>query len=364
MYFQELFNTPDYQHYWQVYDAQTGFPPGWIYREPEAFFVSKFISLFSFLAMKSFFAITFIFAFITASASWKLFTLVNKMGLMKENYLAIAFLLIPSVNFWCTGISKDAMTYTFVCYVLYYGFRLLNEKITFKLIVYLLFAIFIIYHVRVVTLFVLGIPFILAVFTRYLKKKGVTPVNVGFVRTFLLLVGFISFGLTFSSKTEAELLASNTFLQEAATTQGDFETNKTYEGSRYSLGEIEFTLTGLIQIAPAAAIAGLFRPLIWEALEPSLILNGVESLIFLYGLIRFFGNRPFSKLRYIRNNEFLIFSFIFVLLLAFITGLTSGLFGVLVRLRAPLLPFLMLLLFIDYSSVLKQKKQDAETELS
>lgn len=364
LYFQELWNTPDYQTYWQIYDAQTGYPPGWIYREPEAFFVSKFISLFSFLAMKSFFAMTFMLAFLAASASWKLFTLINGMNLMKEKYLAIAFLFIPSVNFWCTGISKDAMTYIFVCYVLYYGFRLLNEKINFKLVAYLLFSIFIIYHVREVILYVLTIPFILSIFTRYFKKKGYKPVSIGFMRTFVLLTGFTLFSLNFSSKSEDELLASNAFLQEAATTQGDFESNVTYEGSRYSLGTIEFTLVGLIQIAPAAAIAGLFRPLIWEALEPTLLLNGLESLIFLYGLLRFFGNRPLSKFRYIKNNEFLLFSLIFVLLYAFITGLTSGLFGVLVRLRAPLLPFLMLLLFVDFSSVLKRKKQEADTEFS
>ena len=48
----------------------------------------------------------------------------------------------------------------------------------------------------------------------------------------------------------------------------------------------------------------------------------------------------------IRENEFLLFSLFFVVIFGFITGFSSIIFGVLVRLRAPLLPFLALLLVI------------------
>ena len=46
----------------------------------------------------------------------------------------------------------------------------------------------------------------------------------------------------------------------------------------------------------------------------------------------------------IQSHELLLFAISFVLIMAFVTGLTSGLFGVLVRLRAPLLPFAIILL--------------------
>ena len=54
----------------------------------------------------------------------------------------------------------------------------------------------------------------------------------------------------------------------------------------------------------------------------------------------------FKKVNVIRKNEFLVFSFIFSILLAFMVGLTSGLLGVLVRFKAPFLSFILLVLTV------------------
>ena len=61
--------------------------------------------------------------------------------------------------------------------------------------------------------------------------------------------------------------------------------------------------------------------------------------------IKFVLNRNvFSRLKKIRKEEILVFAFIFSLFIAFVAGFTSVLFGVLVRIRAPLLLFLFLVL--------------------
>ena len=57
----------------------------------------------------------------------------------------------------------------------------------------------------------------------------------------------------------------------------------------------------------------------------------------------FFGN-VFRKVKKIRKEEILVFALIFSLFMAFMAGFTSVLFGVLVRIRAPLLPFIFLVL--------------------
>jgi hypothetical protein len=48
----------------------------------------------------------------------------------------------------------------------------------------------------------------------------------------------------------------------------------------------------------------------------------------------------------IRNTDILTYAVYFVFLMAFMTGFTSIIFGVLVRLRAPLLPFFIMLLTV------------------
>jgi hypothetical protein len=61
-----------------------------------------------------------------------------------------------------------------------------------------------------------------------------------------------------------------------------------------------------------------------------------------------------KKINLIRKHEFFIFAFFFALLLGYMAGVTSGLLGVLVRFKAPLIPFFILLMTIDVS--LREKK--------
>ena len=56
-----------------------------------------------------------------------------------------------------------------------------------------------------------------------------------------------------------------------------------------------------------------------------------------------------KKVKIVRQNEFLVFAFVFAILLAFMVGLTSGLFGVLVRFKAPLLSFFILVLTVEFN---------------
>ena len=107
---------------------------------------------------------------------------------------------------------------------------------------------------------------------------------------------------------------------------------------------------------PKAILYGIFAPFIWNSFTLTLIFNGLESMLFIYLVVLFFKRAPLRKIAFMRNNEFLTFALILVITLAYLTGLTAGLYGVLVRVRAPMLPFLALLLIIDWSQVNLQKK--------
>jgi hypothetical protein len=74
-------------------------------------------------------------------------------------------------------------------------------------------------------------------------------------------------------------------------------------------------------------------------------LNVLESAVLMFITIRFlFWGNLFKKIKKIRKEEILVFALIFSLFIAFMAGFTSVLFGVLVRIRAPLLPFIFLVL--------------------
>ena len=348
LYFQELISTPDFTNYISVYDGKTGYPPGWIYREPESFFTCKVISIFSFLSFKSYLALTFMMAFIASIISWRLFELVRSFNLHSDRILVFSILLLPSLNFWCAGISKDTITFMALSILIVNSFKILqNKKVSFRIILGILISAFIIYHSRSFLLFIILIAFIFVIITSIVKFLGGSNLIAKTARLLVIVLGVAVLGGNVINQTESELLESSEIIQEASIVQGDFKNNDTYGKNKYDIGDIQFSPAGLLVAAPASIMAGLFRPFIWEALSPTLIINGIESIILAYFSLLFLFKSPLSKFRFIRKNPFLIFCLILVLTMAFILGLTSVIFGILVRLRAPILPFFFILLTIQ-----------------
>jgi hypothetical protein len=141
------------------------------------------------------------------------------------------------------------------------------------------------------------------------------------------------------------------FLKEASVINQDMSTNKTYGTNRYSLGVIDYTPLGMFLAFPSSILAGIYRPYIWESLSVSLILNGIESIVLMYFTFKFFIHRNIlERIQRIRKNEFLIYALFFSLILAYFSGFTSILFGVLVRFKAPVLPFIVLILTAHYKA--------------
>jgi hypothetical protein len=366
-YFNELFTTPEWSRFHDVYNARIGYPPSWIYREPEAFFVCKIMSLFSFFTLKSYYASTIVMSFIASLVSWKLFLLVRKFKFTKDKFLAWGILFMPSLNFWCSGISKDTIIMIAVFMVVVGIFKLITFTKEFSILtaIGLVINLWMIFHIREFILFALAGPFMLSLSSRLVKIFGGGDYIVILFRSVIVVVGMVILGNSILLQNEENILKQNKYIQEAALTQLDFQQNKTYGDNRYEIGSIEFTPGGLVKIAPAAVLAGVYRPFPWEATKLTLILNGIESLFFLIFTVRFFRRDFRTKWKKIRSHEFLIFALFFTLFMAYVTGLTSGLFGVLVRLRALVLPFFFIIIVFtlekhDFEWKLNKKKKKEE----
>lgn len=348
LYFEQMFSTPNYFQLTTFYDSTTGYPPGWIYREPEGFFITKIISIFSFFTLKSYFAMTLIIATFTAHASWKLYQLVRSYKISNEKLIVIGILFLPSVNFWCSGVSKDSIVFISTLYLTYSTFRIISKEHQSSIMDFVIIIItsFLIFHIRSFILVAILIPVFFGISARLVKAFGGGNMAVIVIRTFLLIAGVLSIGRSFILQSEEDFLASNSSLQEASVIQKDFQENTAYGNKKYDLGNVEFTSVGLLKVMPLAIVTGIYRPFIWEALSPTLILNGIESTLFLYLTFVFFRKNPLKKWNLIRGHEFLIFCLIFIIIIGFMAGMTSILYGVLVRLRSPLLPFFVILLTI------------------
>lgn len=349
LYLEQIWNSPDISTMHLYFDSKTGHPPGWIYREEQSFFVSKIASLFTFFTFRSYLATTFLFAFIVANASWRLYEFVLRLNISTSGWLAIAVLFLPSVNFWCSGVSKDTIILVSIYWLVPEIFKiiLLKEKVSFSKIVLIALGLTLIYQIRTVIFAAVVFPLLLSVLNVLMERQQIKRNAQTFIKVFFISIGLLIVGRNLIFQSQDQFIQQNALVQQAATIQNDFEQNKNYTGKRYSIGTIDFSPLGLVIVAPAAIIAGTLRPFPWEALSPSLLFNGLEGLLFIYLIFKFISQNRRDKIITIRNNEFLRYSITFVLILSFVVGLTSGLFGVLVRLRAPVLAFLLILLTLD-----------------
>jgi hypothetical protein len=340
LYLDAILSAPTEENRLIHFNAETGFPPGWIYREEQGWFISQITSIFSIFTFRSYFATVVIFSYFVSRATWKIFEFVTRLNLHTIRIAAWCMLYVPSVGFWCSGITKDTIIYISILNILFYILDYLVMKSKFKLIslIYVVVFIYLISQIRSFTLAATLAPLIAAFGTRVTNKYSSNLFAKLAFRIVFLGLGAFGFLTIFSSSFVADLA------QEASVVQNDFKNNETYTGKKYDIGIVDGTPAGMIRAFPISVFYGVYKPFIYEALSPTLILNGIESLVLVLMTLNFFfvGN-VFKKIKRVRSNEFLIFAFVFVILIGFIAGYTSVLYGVLVRIRAPLLPFLFLI---------------------
>jgi hypothetical protein len=349
-YFREMMTETGTGTLKENFTINSGYPPGWIYREPESFFVSKIFSFFTFFTFKSFIASSFIIATIIAMISWHFFVSVRRLKKHNESLLAFSLLFIPTVLFWCTGISKDSLVLGAL--ILFTSCMLRYFKIGDKRpinVILILIALFFIVQMRVFLLAGI-IPALIYAYRARISKAAIETPLKKTIYLFLLYSTTIMAIFIFSQIDQGELAPANIY-EEVIVVQQDFANNKTYTGKKYSIGLTGFGPVQIIQSIPLSIIATFYRPAIWEANSPVLLFNGLENLIILYLTLRLIFKDRRKKFAQIKSDELLRFSLLFTLIIGFTIGFTSGLFGVLVRLKSLILPFLFLILTVRQAQI-------------
>jgi hypothetical protein len=176
---------------------------------------------------------------------------------------------------------------------------------------------------------------------RLTKRFETSPFLKFGLRISYFVIGFIGIALFFGSQTVADIIA------EAGIIQQDFANNSSYTGGKYDVISTDLSPLGILKSFPRGLLIGIYRPFITESLSFSYIWNGLESILLIFLTGRFFLSvKLLKKMNKITKNEFLMFALIFVLIIGFMAGFTSIIFGVLVRIRAIILPFVFLLLTV------------------
>jgi hypothetical protein len=200
-------------------------------------------------------------------------------------------------------------------------------------------------------------------FVLFLILRNVNLIKNVAVKVLIVLVFFIGSILGFVKITNSiegvlSKYASEGLSKGIKNYQVNYQNQSDYVESNFSLGvEFDGSVSSLAKMAPAAVIATLFRPFLWESKKLSTLLSSLESLalmLFTLYVIKKVG--VFGFLRNIIKNPLVLYCFFYSLIFSLFVGATTLNFGTLVRYKIPGIPFYIISLFLILEFNKKIKK--------
>ena len=347
-YLDELFTKPSPEDYFNHYNSGTGWPPDWLYKSNRHFFVCKVTSVICIFIPGSFLGVSAFMSVIAYNGIWKLYQTVCEHAPDLQKSLRIGTLFLPSVLFWCSGIMKDTIVLTGVCWIVYETNRYLRpgaKKNPARLFLRILIWGWLAYSCK---------PYIVIAFIPawllWMNYDAVVKIRSTVLKYYLLPIFILIFSVgmvrLYTISSAGSELAIDNVVDQAVNVRNDFSTNETYGENRYEATQVNKSAASILLTIPEATVSGLFRPFIWEARSPFILFSSIENLfilvMFLYGIIKL-RKKYFV---YIKNNKLLLFFLIYSVILAFIVGFTTIIFGALIRFKTAFVPYFVCLLII------------------
>jgi hypothetical protein len=328
------------------------------------YFVIKLVSISSFFSFGSYAVINLFFSMLSFSGVWRLYKFFYEQYPKLHRQLAIAIIYLPTFVFWSGGILKDPLCTGMLGWLTYSLYCAIIKKQS--VVKNILAALVASYILAVVKSYILAayLPFFIS-YIVFAKLKIIKRMAVKLTLLFSILL-IVGIGILAGEEALQNFLgnlALDKLSESVKATQENFEGLARNAESSFSLGvEFDGTPASLAKIAPAAILATLFRPFLWESKKIPTLLSSLESLAFmfftLYVLIR---AGPFRFLKSIFADPIVVYSFWFSVLFAVFIGATTLNFGTLVRYKIPCIPFYLisLILILD-----KRKEKKSSTAVA
>ncbi|WP_345220768.1 hypothetical protein [Hymenobacter koreensis] len=334
------------------YDAQT------------EYFVVKVCGFLSLFCFHSYSVVALMFAILSFSGVWALYNTFLRLYPHLYKQLAISVFFIPSVFFWGSGISKDALCIGALGW-LFYGFYnlLVSRTRPVAAIMALLIGGIVLQSVKIYILISFLGPVMVWVATQQSAKIKSSVVRALVLPVLLLIGAVIGF---FASQKIAEGNQNYDFdkIEDRAKVASTYhnEISQDESGKARGMGNSGYHMddfTGpadIPKLAPKAIVIGLFRPFVWEVRNPVMLLSAFEVLWITFLTARvFYRTGLFKTFSRIGSTPLILFSIIFSVLFAIGTAITSGNFGNLVRYRIPMWPFYVTALFVLQDDFVRRK---------
>lgn len=338
----------------------------WWYNSPADYVVPQIGAVIGIFTLNTYLPMSAIYAGLSFIGIWKLFVVFTKLYPRLTKYMAYAFLFIPSVIFWGSGFMKDTVTLSCIGWVTHFAYKIFyeNKKIVFNSF----FALLFLYIIFVIKSYIVlsFLPAVLLWGIGLLSYKIKDTRLIIFTRYFLYaacLAGLVTVGGNLQTELFGQYNVESVGYKSFVTRDYLYRISVEQDGSAYSLGDMDPTLLGMLEKAPAGVNVTLFRPYPWEAKKPIVMISAAEALFFLvFSIVVIFRNNPIRVVQRVLADETLQFCLVFTFVFAFAVGISTSNFGSLVRYKIPCLPFytaaLIILFYPPKQELVLRKKRD------
>lgn len=326
----------------------------WFGRGSNEYFVIRVASVFALLSFDTYTVIAVLFAATTFTGVWVMYMTFAKIRPEAYKELAIAVFFLPSVFFWGSGLLKDSLCLGALGWLFYAFYRgTIERRNVLRCSLIIVVSIMVIAAMKVYILLAFVPPASLWVFNENSSRIRNKTVRL-LAKPLFLGIGALVAISAFAQLAAADARFNVEKIGEQSKLTSDYlqQVSQSEQGSGYSIGAQDGTLTGMAKLAPQAAVVALFRPFLWESRNPTMLLSAVESTYFLVLTLRIFWQVGVARaLVTIGRVPVLTLCFVFSLIFAISVGVSSGNFGTLVRYKIPLMPFYLSGLYIMQSLI-------------
>lgn len=320
------------------------------------FFVVRIAAFLGLFCFNCYSVVALLFALISFTGVWAMYIVFVRLYPAAYKQLAIASFFLPSVFFWGSGLMKDSLclgALGWVFYGFYYG--LILKRNILRAVVLGGFGAYLLIMIKVYILMSFLAPASLWVFNENSQRINNALLR-SLLKPFFILLGILVgyFGSVNLTKGDERFDVEKIGERSRITQQALYSRTKD-KGSAYDIGKLDGSLGSIINVAPQAIFVTLYRPFIWEARNPIMLLSAIESLWFTWFTVSILLRAGLARsLRLISARPVLPFCLIFTLIFAVGVGVNSGNFGTLVRYKIPLMPFYLSALYILYAEATRK----------
>ena len=324
----------------------------WFGRGSNEYFVLRTAAFFALLDFNTYTVTALFFALVSFSGIWAMYMTFAKIRPVLYKELAVAIFFIPSVFFWGSGLMKDSLCLGALGWIFYAFYRGAIEKrnILKSVIIGSLAAVPIV-STKIYILLAFLPPALLWVVNENNARIRNSTVRLLVKPLFFAVGGALAFFVATRLTAGDDRFDLNKIGERSKiTSEYLYQVSVAQQGSAYNLGTLDGTLGGMVKLAPQAIFVSLFRPFLWEARNPVMLLSAIEATYFIwFTLSILYKNGVLRTLRLIGTTPVLTLCFVFSLIFAFAVGTSTSNFGTLVRYKIPLMPFYLCGLLITKS---------------